>query len=120
MHLICSPKFCIALSLFFISPGYYSRPIENNTYFKIRRRGRGGGGGGQGLDSVHCGDAQVAYRLFPGTWMIDRALLPWHDYLICLLINSTIFDGIQQVDNRMEVVSFAMLIVTFTCWFDTA
>ena len=42
--------------------------------------------------------------------MIDRALLPWHDYLICLLINSTIFDGIYQVDNRMEVVSFAMLI----------
>ena len=60
MHLICSPKFCIALSLFFIYPGYYSRPIENNTY-------GGGGVGGQGLNSVHCGDAQVAYRLFPGT-----------------------------------------------------
>ena len=23
--------------------------------------------GGQGLNSVHCGDAEVAYRLFPGT-----------------------------------------------------
>ena len=49
MHLFVPPNF--AQPLFFISPGYYSRPKRslNNAYAKF------GGGGGEGVNKVHYG-----------------------------------------------------------------
>ena len=59
MHLFVPPNF--DQPLFFISPGYYSRP-KRSLKQCLCKIGRGRGGGGRGLIRCIMGNVDVAYR----------------------------------------------------------